>query len=96
MYTLPSFVEFDPDKAKRNLLRHGVSFGEAEMALRDVMGLTREDPDAKGEQRFITLGADSLGRVLVVIHTPRDDRTRIISARKASRGVADHYHAKEL
>ena len=39
------------------------------------------------------LGADALGRVLVVIHTQRGERTRLISARKASRGEADRYHA---
>lgn len=57
------------------------------------MGLTIEDPDAEGEPRFVTLGADSLGRILVVIHTPRGGRVRIISARKASRNEAKNYHA---
>jgi len=57
------------------------------------MAFTIDDPDARGEQRFITLGLDSLGRVLVVIHTLREERTRLISARKASRGEADRYHA---
>ena len=57
------------------------------------MAFTVEDPDARGEQRFVTLGTDSLGRVIVVIHTQRDERTRLISARKASRGEADQYHA---
>ncbi len=57
------------------------------------MAFTIEDPDSQGEQRFVTLGADALGRVLVVIHTQRGERTRMISARKASRGEADRYHA---
>jgi uncharacterized protein len=57
------------------------------------MALTIEDPDAKGEQRFVTLGMDSLGRVLVVVHTQRGERTRPISARKASHGEANRYHA---
>ena len=57
------------------------------------MAFTIEDPDLRGEQRFITLGQDSLGRVLVVIHTQREERTRLISARKASRGEVDRYHA---
>ena len=70
-----------------------VSFAHAEQALRDPMAQTIEDPDAEGEQRFITLGMDALGRVLVVIHTQRGERTRPISARKASRGEADRYHA---
>ncbi|MFN5191532.1 MAG: BrnT family toxin, partial [Burkholderiales bacterium] len=49
--------------------------------------------DSEGEQRLITLGMDSLGRVLVVIHTPRGERIRLISAPKASRGETEHYHA---
>ena len=57
------------------------------------MALTIEDPDSLSERRFVTLGMDALGRVLVVIHTQREERTRLISARKASRGEADRYHA---
>ena len=86
-------IEFDPVKARTNLRKHGVRFAHAEQALLDPMALTIEDPDSRGEQRFVTLGMDSLGRVLVVIHTQRDERTRLISARKASRGEADQYHA---
>ena len=66
-------VEFDPIKAKSNLRKHGVGFAHAEQALRDTMAFTREDPDSEREQRFVTLGSDSLGRVLVVIHTRRDE-----------------------
>jgi uncharacterized protein len=86
-------IEFDPAKARTNLRKHGVSFSHAEQALLDPMAFTVEDPDSRGEQRFVTLGTDSLGRVIVVIHTQRDERTRIISARKASRGEADQYYA---
>jgi len=86
-------IEFDPEKAALNLRKHRVSFAHAEQALRDPLGITIEDPDSEGEARYITLGADSLGRILVVIHTPRDDRVRIISARKASRNEAKNYHA---
>ena len=85
--------EFDPAKAQTNLRKHGVSFAHAEQALRDSMAYTIEDPDSRGEQRFITLGIDALGRVLVVVHTQRGERTRLISARKASRREADQYHA---
>jgi uncharacterized protein len=86
-------IEFDPAKARTNLRKHGVSFAHAEQALLDPMALTVEDPDSRDEQRFVTLGIDSLGRVIVVIHTQRDERTRIISARKAGRGEAYQYHA---
>lgn len=85
--------EFDPAKAHSNLRKHGVSFAHAEQALRDPMAITIEDPDTVGEQRFVTLGMDALGRVIVVVHTQRGEQTRLISARKASRGEAEQYHA---
>ena len=86
-------AEFDPAKARSNLRKHGVSFAHAEQALRDQMAFTLEDPDAIDERRFITLGMDALGRVLLVIHTQRGERTRLISARKASSGEMERYHA---
>ena len=85
--------EFDPVKARSNFRKHGVGFAHAEQALRDEMAFTVEDPDAASEQRFITLGMDALGRVLLVVHTQRGERTRVISARKASRGESEQYHA---
>ena len=93
MHNVRVDIEFDPDKAQTNLKKHKVSFSHAEQALRDPFAFTIEDPDSEGEQRFITLGMGSLGRVLVVIHTPRGERIRLISARKASRGETEHYHA---
>ena len=85
--------EFDPAKARSNLRKHGVSFAHAEQALRDEQAFTLQDPDSADEQRFITLGMDALGRVLVVVHTQRGERTRVISARKASPGESEQYHA---
>ena len=78
-------IEFDPSKARANILKHKVSLADAEQVLRD--------PRAENEARFVTLGMDSIGRVLVVIHTPRENRTRLIPARKASRSEAEQYHA---
>ena len=76
---------FDPlDKGYENWLK-GVRGSQAKPA--DV------DPDAVGEKRFVTLGMDALGVVLVVVHTQRGERTRLISARKASRGELEQYHA---
>jgi len=86
-------IEFDPDKAHSNLRKHRVSFAHAEQSLRDEHAITVADPDAEGESRFVTLGMDALSRVLVVVHTPRGDRIRIISARKASPGEAENYYA---
>ena len=86
-------IEFDPDKAASNLRKHKVSFAHAEQALRDTLAFTIDDPDSDGELRLITLGMDSLGRLLIVVHTPSGERVRIISAPKASRGESEHYHA---
>lgn len=86
-------IEFDPAKARSNLAKHKVSFAHAEQVLSDPMAVTIEDPDAEGEQRFVTLGMDALGRILVVVHSPRESRTRLISARKASKGEVEQYHA---
>ena len=93
MHTVHVDVEFDPAKARANLRKHRVSFADAEQALRDPRAVTIEDPDSEGEQRFVTAGADTLGRVLVVVYTLRGDRIRLISARKASKGEARQYYA---
>lgn len=89
-------IEFDPAKEKSNLRKHKVSFAQAEEALNDPFSITIDDADVRGEQRFSTLGADEAGGILVVIHTPRGDRTRLISARKASKGEAEQYHEKGI
>ena len=86
-------IELDPAKARANLRKHRDSFADEEQALRDSFAVTIDDPDAEDEQRFVTLGMDTLGRVLVVVHTARGDRVRLISARKASKGEVEQYHA---
>jgi uncharacterized DUF497 family protein len=85
--------EFDPAKAVVNERKHGVSFVHAEQALHDDRAVTVEDPDAKDEQRQITLGMDALGRVIVVVHTLRGNCVHVISARKASSGEVRNYYA---
>jgi uncharacterized protein len=87
-------IEFDPAKARQNLAKHGVVLAEGEQALRDPFAITIDDPDAEGEERFVTMGMDALGRMLVVIHCWRGENIRLISARKASRGEAETYHAQ--
>lgn len=63
-------IEYDPAKAAANPLNHdGVTFDEAKPVLLDPYVLTREDVDADGEQRFITLGMGAKGRVLIVVWT---------------------------
>ena len=78
--------EWDPPKAEANLRAHGVSFAEAATVLEDDLALTREDPDAADEARFVTLGLSSWGNVLVVVYTyRRPDIIRLISAWKANK-----------
>jgi len=77
--------EWDPEKARRNLKKHGVSFDEAVTAFYDPLSATFDDPDhSDEEQRYITIGFSSQGRLLVVGHTERGEIVRIISARRAT------------
>lgn len=83
--------EWDPAKAKDNLRRHKVDFADAALALEDSLARTVRDPDASGEERYISLGADPSGRLLVTVFTRRRSRIRIISSRRASRAERRHY-----
>lgn len=84
MYYRRMIFEFDPKKAAANLRKHGVSFAEVEPVFYDPSALTREDTDAPGEQRLVTVGTDALGRVVTLCWTGRDSAIRLISARPAS------------
>jgi uncharacterized protein len=80
------WFEWDPAKAERNLAKHGVSFEEAVTAFSDPLSLTVFDPDRSAEEdRYVLQGVSSVGRLLVVTHTDRAARIRIISARLATR-----------
>jgi len=84
--------DWDPAKAKANLRDHGVSFAEAVTVFEDELALTREDPDAQGERRFVTLGLSSLANLLVVVYAYREpDIIRLISAWKANKRQRVHY-----
>jgi uncharacterized DUF497 family protein len=84
--------EWDPQKAKTNLGTHGVSFAEAVTALEDDFALTREDPDADDEVRFVTLGLSSLANLVVVVYVyRRPDIIRVISAWKANKRQREAY-----
>lgn len=84
--------EWDTAKAAENLAKHGVSFEEAATVFRDTLSATGADPDhSVGEERFITFGVSTSGRLLVVAHTERGDTIRIISARPATRGERKIY-----
>lgn len=78
--------QWDPAKAAANLEAHGVSFAEASTVFADDFALTREDPHASEEQRFVILGLSDTGNLLVVVYTVRQpDILRVISAWKANR-----------
>lgn len=75
-----------PAKAKANLRAHEVSFSEAATVFEDKFALTREDPAAVGEQRFVSLGMSSFANLLVVVYSYREpDIIRLISAWKANK-----------
>ena len=74
--------EWDDQKAKYNLQKHGVSFPEASTVFYDSLAITFTDPDhSDDEDRYIVIGTSAEGRMLMVAHTDRGDQIRIISAR---------------
>ena len=85
-------IEFDSKKAEKNPINHeGVTFEEAKPALLDPYALTKEDADAKNEQRFVSLGMGAKGRILVVVWTLRGESIRLISAWKANQAQRRRY-----
>ena len=87
-----SEFEWDDEKAKSNLKKHGVSFEEAATIFNDPKIGTISDPDhSKAEERFVSLGMSYIQRLLSVIHAERAERTRLISARKATKAERKTY-----
>ena len=86
-------VEWDPRKAAANLKKHGVDFADAATVLHDDQALTVREDDAN-EERYVTIGMDALGNVLVVVYTWRENRPRLISARKAEPNEREQYGTK--
>lgn len=87
--------EWDPVNAVRNRRKHRVSFYEAVTVFGDPWAVTLQDPDhSASELRFITVGTSGAGRVLIVAHTDREERIRIISARHATQGERKDYEEK--
>lgn len=78
--------EWNPDKATINLRKHTVSFQEATTVFGDALSVTFPDPEHSiGENRYVIIGMSESGNLLVVSHTDRENCTRIISARRATR-----------
>ena len=84
--------EWEPQKAKINLKKHGVSFAEASTAFEDVLSLTIDDPlHSSEEERLVLIGMSFKNRLTIVVHTERGDNIRIISARKATKKERKYY-----
>lgn len=87
----PNF-EWDPEKERKNLRKHEVSFEEASSIFDDLMFITVLDEEhSADEERYITIGLSNKNRLLLVAHTDRNDRIRIISARKVTKNEEKFY-----
>jgi uncharacterized DUF497 family protein len=85
--------EWDRRKAESNLRKHGVDFADAATIFDEEYAVTMSDASS-GEERFVALGTDALGRLLVVVYTWRGDRIRLISARQATRSERRIYEER--
>jgi hypothetical protein len=85
--------EWDRRKAEINLKKHAVDFADAVVVFSDDLAITLQD-DSVDEERFVTVGIDALGRVLVVAYTWRGGRIRLISARRATRRERGQYEER--
>jgi len=93
---MPLSFEWNENKARANLAKHGVSFEEASTVFGDPMSITIPDPaHSQAEDRWIILGHSQRGRLLVVVHTERGDNLRIISARAAARRERKQYEESQ-
>ena len=86
-------VEWDPPKAAANLKKHGVDFADAATVLHDEQAITVREDEGE-EERYVTIGMDAVGNVLVVVYTWRGDRPRLISARTATSQEREQYGVK--
>ena len=89
---MPLIFEWNFEKAQANVEKHGVTFDEASTAFEDALSVTIPDPlHSQDEGRFVLLGYSHRDRLLVIVHTDRDDRVRIISARPATKRERRHH-----
>lgn len=77
--------QWDKQKAKSNLSKHGISFEEAQTVFDDPLYVDFYDPDhSEDEHRYIIIGESSKSHILLVSYTERGDKIRIISARQVT------------
>jgi len=82
--------QWNLDKANSNRIKHRINFADAVTVFEDDLAITIED-QRYDEERFITIGIDAIGQILVVIYTWRQNEIRLISARKANRSERQQY-----
>lgn len=88
--------DWDPDKAVRNVEKHGIAFEEAATVFDDPLFISFvDDLHSSDEERYITLGKSQRDRLLLVAHAERGTRIRIISARAATRAEERFYAEAE-
>jgi uncharacterized DUF497 family protein len=87
------FAKDNPSKAKKNQSKHGISFADIFAVFEDPNAVTIED-FRNDEQRYVTIGMDAFGRILVVVYIWRGDNIRLISARKAVRYEVKQYESE--
>ncbi|MDZ7288811.1 MAG: BrnT family toxin [candidate division KSB1 bacterium] len=87
---------WDPKKAASNLKKHGIDFADAVGVFEDDWALTLEEQYFAGEQRYVSIGTDFLGCIVVVVYTYRNDDIRIISARRATKREREAYEGKRV
>lgn len=92
---MPLLFEWDHEKARSNERKHGVTFDEASSAFGDVFSITIPDSlHETDEFRFVLIGQSQRGRLLVVVHTDRNNRVRVISARTATASERRNYEER--
>ena len=84
--------EWDRNKDEANRRKHGIGFAEAITVFDDPLSLTIADPDhGAGEERSIIIGMSGERNLLIVVHTEREERIRVISARPATKYERRNY-----
>ena len=82
--------QWDKTKAASNLKKHGIEFADAVSVFSDELVITIPD-NRFDEERFVTIGMDAFGRILVIVFTWRSEDIRLISARLAERRERKQY-----
>ena len=91
MYIKCMQIIWDPNKAEINFKKHKIRFSDAEMVLYDPFAMTLEDHDIDNEKRLVTIGSDSIGRIITLVYSYRSQTIRLISARKATQTERKQY-----